>query len=198
MVSPDQAGLFDDRPAGPEGFSYWREFLSADEERGLAGRLAGLPFENFQFHGHLGNRRVVSYGWRYDFAGRGSLHKVDDVPAFLLPPRERAARLAGLEASAFQHVLVTEYGPGAGIGWHKDKAVFDEVFGVSLLAACDFRFRRARGGGTWERYTVVAEPRSAYLLRGAARTEWEHSIPPVDALRYSITFRSVRAAAGAA
>ena len=119
------------------------------------------------------------------------MRKVEDMPGFLLPLRERAAGMAGLAAGAFQHVLVTEYADAAGIGWHRDKAVFDEVVGVSLGAACDFRFRR-RAGSKWERVTVVAEPRSAYLLRGPARTEWEHSIPGVEGLRYSITFRNLR------
>jgi alkylated DNA repair dioxygenase AlkB len=118
------------------------------------------------------------------------------MPPFLLPLRRRAAALAGLGPAAFQHALVTEYAPGAGIGWHRDKAVFDEVVGVSLGSACDFRLRRRKHGNTWERATVVAEPRSAYLLRGPARTEWEHSIPAVDRLRYSITFRNFRAADG--
>jgi len=134
---------------------------------------------------------VVSFGWRYDFAAGGGLRGVEDMPAFLLPLRERAAGLAGLPASGFQHVLVTEYADGAGIGWHRDKAVFDEVVGISLGAACDFRFRR-RAGSKWERVTVRAEGRSAYLLRGLSRTEWEHSIPGVEGVRYSITFRNFR------
>jgi alkylated DNA repair dioxygenase AlkB len=88
-------------------------------------------------------------------------------------------------------VLVTEYSAGAGIGWHRDKDVFGQIVGISLLAPCVFRLRR-KAGTTWERASVIAEPRSAYLLSGPSRTEWEHSIPPVDALRYSITFRNLR------
>jgi alkylated DNA repair dioxygenase AlkB len=105
--------------------------------------------------------------------------------------REVAARFAGMEASDLQHVLLTEYAPGAAIGWHKDKAVFGKVVGISLLSACTFRFRRQHGAG-WERASFIAEPRSAYLLQGPSRTEWQHSIPAVDKLRYSITFRNVR------
>ena len=96
-----------------------------------------------------------------------------------------------MEPAQLQHVLVTEYGAGAGIGWHRDKSVFGEVVGISLLTPCTFRLRRKVGDG-WERRSVIAEPRSAYLLSGAARTEWEHSIPAVDALRYSLTFRNLR------
>lgn len=99
--------------------------------------------------------------------------------------------VAGRNARDYQHALITEYGPGAAIGWHRDKGVFGDVIGISLLSPCLFRFRR-KANSTWERYSLTAEPRSAYLLRGAARTEWEHSIPAVDALRYSITFRSLR------
>jgi alkylated DNA repair dioxygenase AlkB len=98
-----------------------------------------------------------------------------------------------MEPAEVQHALVTEYQPGAAIGWHRDKDVFGDVIGVSLLSPCNFRLRR-KLGPKWERASIVAEPRSVYLLRGAARTDWEHSIPAVDELRYSITFRSMRPA----
>jgi alkylated DNA repair dioxygenase AlkB len=186
----DQPSLFPQRPPLPEGFGYWAEFLSREEDYDLVRRIEELPFEEFQFHGFLGKRRVVSFGWKYDFNER-ELRKAEDMPAFLMPLRERAAGLARLGPAAFQHALVTEYAPGAGIGWHRDKAVFDEVVGISLLTPCDFRFRRKQGSN-WERATVLAEARSAYLLSGPARTEWEHSIPAVERLRYSITFRNFR------
>ena len=199
MTSRDQPGLFDVGPPQrrlPDGFRYAPEICSPEEERELVGHLEALPFAGFEFRGFLGKRRVVSYGWRYDFNVQ-ELQRADDIPAFLLPLRARVATFAGLAtADAFRHALITEYAPGAGIGWHRDKAAFDKVAGVSLLAACDFRFRRGRPGGGWERVTVVAEPRSAYLLEGAARAEWEHSIPAVDRLRYSITFRTFRETVG--
>ena len=186
----DQPGLFAERAALPQGFKYQTDFLSRQEELDLVGHIEKLPFESFQFHGFLGKRRVVSFGWRYDF-NDSQLRKVDDIPPFLLPLRDRAAAFAGLSPDDFQHALVIEYALGAGIGWHRDKAVFDEVVGISLLAPCDFRLRRKRGDG-WERLTVLAEPRSAYLLSGPARIEWEHSIPAMDRLRYSVTFRNFR------
>jgi alkylated DNA repair dioxygenase AlkB len=98
---------------------------------------------------------------------------------------------AGIAPDDLPHALVTEYGPGATIGWHRDKGVFGDVIGISLLSPCVFRLRR-KVGAKWERYSLTAEPRSAYLLRAASRTEWEHSIPAVDALRYSVTFRTLR------
>ncbi len=181
----------DTAPNLPEGFRYRPDLIGPDEEAALVARVGELPFREFEFHGYTGKRRTVSFGWHYDFAGR-QLRKADDIPDFLLPLRRTAAAFAGLESEALQHVLVTEYGVGAGIGWHRDKAVFGEVVGVSLLSPCVFRMRRAVSEKKWERVNLVAEPRSAYLLSGPAREVWEHSIPPVEALRYSITFRDLR------
>jgi alkylated DNA repair dioxygenase AlkB len=185
-----QADLFPDDQAMPEGFAYREEVISAEEERSFAERFALLPFAPFEFHGFLGRRRVVSFGWRYDYAGR-RIRPSAQLPEFLLPLRERAAEVAGLAADSLQQVLVTEYAPGAPIGWHRDKPEFQDVVAISFLAPCLLRFRRGPGDG-WERRSLDVMPRSAYVLRGAARMEWEHSIPPLSALRYSVTFRSLR------
>jgi alkylated DNA repair dioxygenase AlkB len=173
----------------PEGFKYQPGLITAAAETELVRQIERLRLKEFQFHGFTGRRRVISFGWRYDFNDR-ELQKADDIPPFLLPLRDRAAAFAGLSATDLRHVLVTEYAPGAAIGWHRDKGVFNEVIGVSLVSPCRFRFRRKRGQ-TWERAGLTAEPRSAYLLSGPARREWEHSIPPVDQFRYSITFRNL-------
>jgi alkylated DNA repair dioxygenase AlkB len=175
----------------PEDFRYRPELITQADEASLLARVRNLPFREFEFHGYTGKRRVVSFGWRYDFSAR-HLQRADDIPEYLLPLREAAAAFAGMRPGEFQHVLVTEYSAGAGIGWHRDKAVFGEVVGVSLLAQCVLRLRRKVGERKWERTNVTTEPRSAYLLSGPARSEWEHSIPTVDALRYSITFRNLR------
>ena len=189
-----------------EGFRYQPDLINPADENELVKRVRELPFREFEFHGYLGKRRVVSFGWQYDYSGQ-TLRKADDIPDFLLPLRALAASFAGFEPSALQHVLVTEYGPGAGIGWHRDKKVFGQVVGISLLTPCTLRFRRIVGNGSgsdrmpakskkpkrqWERVNVLAEPRSAYHLSGPARLEWEHSISHVDELRYSITFRNMR------
>lgn len=176
--------------AFPEGFRYETDILTQTQEIELLERVRELPFVEFQFQGYVGKRRVVSYGWQYDFNHR-VLREADDIPPFLLTLRETAADFARMPPERLQQVLVTEYDAGAGIGWHRDKAVFGEVIGISLLSACRFRLRR-KAGTTWERVSLTAEPRSAYLLSGPARTEWEHSIPEVDTLRYSITFRNFR------
>ena len=183
--------LFNPPPAVlPAGFKYQPELISKEAERTLGKQIAGLPLKEFEFQGFLGKRRIVSFGWRYDFNG-GGLQRTEDLPTFLLPVREQAAAFAGMLPERLQQVLLTEYKPGVQIGWHKDRSVFGEVVGISLLSRCTFRMRR-KLGTKWERASIVAEPRSAYLLSGPARTEWEHSIPGVEALRYSITFRNFK------
>jgi alkylated DNA repair dioxygenase AlkB len=184
------------------GFAYTRELINTDEEQQLLLRIADLPFEHFKFHGYQGKRRTVSFGWQYEFSGAGKLREAAEVPEFLLPLRTRAASFAGLPPESLEHVLVIEYQPGAGIGWHRDRPVFGDVIGLSLLAPCVLRFRRkldeparlpAESKRTqWQRVNLTAEPRSAYFLSGEARGEWEHSISGVNALRYSVTFRTMR------
>ena len=177
-------------PALPEGFRYEPSLIDATTESAMLTHVRALPFREFEFQGYTAKRRVISFGWQYDFDAR-RLRKADDMPAFLVELRDYAARFAGMPPDQLQHVLVMEYGPGAAIGWHRDKGVFGQVVGVSLLSPCTFRLRRAAGEG-WERVSITAEPRSAYLLSGPAREEWEHSIPAVDELRYSVTFRNLR------
>ena len=187
--SSDQASLFETPSELPDGMRYAPDVISPDEEHGLVAEMAGLPFREFEFHGFLGKRRTVSFGWRYDFGG-GGLQHAGGIPDFLLPVRARAAAFAGLDPAALEHALLIEYSPGAGIGWHRDRPAFGDVIGISLLSPCTFRLRRKQGS-RWERRSLAAQPRSAYLLRGPSRSEWEHSIPPLATLRYSITFRSL-------
>jgi alkylated DNA repair dioxygenase AlkB len=185
----DQPSLFDVLGM-PEGFRYVPDVIGAAEEADLVTRFADLPFKEFEFHGFIGKRRVVSFGWRYDFNG-GGLQQAVPIPSFLLAVREQAASFAELAPDQLQHVLITEYCRGAAIGWHRDRANFADVIGISLLGPCSFRMRRKDGRG-WQRASLRLDRRSAYLLRGPSRDQWEHSIPAVDELRYSITFRQIR------
>jgi alkylated DNA repair dioxygenase AlkB len=187
-IPSEQSDLFAAASNLPVGFGYREDVISSGEEQALVRRFEGLPFMPFEFHGYLGKRRIVAFGWRYDYAGR-TLRESDDIPAFLLPLREQAAACADVSADDLQQILVTEYAAGAGIGWHRDKPMFEDVIALSFLSPCVLRFRRKQGN-EWERASRDIHPRSAYLLRGPARREWEHSVPPVDSLRYSVTFRN--------
>jgi alkylated DNA repair dioxygenase AlkB len=184
-----QLQLFEPRESLPEGFQYQPEFLTKDEERDLLVHLPDLPFKEFEFHGFLGKRRVVSFGWKYDY-GAGRLRESEPIPEFIAPIREKVAAFAAIDPQAIAHVLVTEYSPGTAIGWHKDRPHFDDVAGISLASECAFRLRR-RTGSSWQRRSITLAPRSVYVMRGPVRNEWEHSIPAVASLRYSITFRNL-------
>jgi alkylated DNA repair dioxygenase AlkB len=195
IIKHEQFELFQSRqPPAPQpmpaGFRYAPELIEADEEARLIEAFADLPFKEFEFHGFLGKRRVVSFGFRYDFNG-GGLQEAAPLPAFLSPVRERAAAFAGLPPDRLVHALITEYRPGTSIGWHRDRPNYEDVIGISLASPCTFRMRRKRDTG-WDRTSLRIDPRSVYLMRGPSRWEWEHSIPAVEALRYSITFRSMR------
>lgn len=190
-----QPGLFDSPkplPAIP-GLARIEDILSAPEAEELEARIAALDFAPFQFHGWEGRRRTVSYGWHYDFAG-ARLAPAPPMPEFLLPLRDRAATFAGLASGQLVHALVIEYAPGAGIGWHRDRPVFDRVVGVSLGSACVLRLRRRDPAAPrgFRRAALPLPPRSAYLLSGEAREHWEHGLPPLQELRWSVTFRSLR------
>ena len=174
----------------PDGFRYAKNMITEDEETRLVRHIEKLPLKEFEFQGYLARRRTTSFGWHYKF-GEESLERAMPIPDFILPVRERAADFAGIKATDLPHVLVTEYSPGTPIGWHRDKDVFEDVIGLSLLSRSIFRLRRRTDRG-WERYTHILDPRSLYLLTGQVRNFWEHSIPEVDMLRYSITFRSLR------
>jgi DNA oxidative demethylase len=187
VTAPAQGSLFD---SGPPGLSFREEFVTPEEERELVAHLETLEFAPFQFHGWEGRRETVSFGWRYDF-GSARVEHAPALPDFLAPLRARAAQFAALAPGELEQALVIRYGAGAGIGWHRDRPVFDRVVGVSLLSPCVLRFRR-RQGRTFERFSLGASPRSAYLLSGEIRHQWEHSISPLEVLRYSVTFRSLR------
>jgi DNA oxidative demethylase len=172
-----------------EGLRYREELIGAEEERALLDRLMPLDLAPFRFHGWLGNRRTQSFGWRYDFDD-ASFSPTEPIPDWLLPLREAAAKFAKLPASEFVQALIARYDPGAGIGWHRDRDVFDQVVGISLATPAILRFRQRIPTG-FRRVNLEVVPRSAYLLSEEARYEWEHSISPGHQLRFSITFRSL-------
>jgi alkylated DNA repair dioxygenase AlkB len=179
--------LFDDPLIA--GLQHREEFISKEEEKALIGRLEGMDLAPFRFQGWLGKRRTQSFGWRYDFDD-ASFTQAEPLPAWLETLRGKAARLADVAPEDFVHVLLARYDPGAGIGWHRDRPVFEDVVGVSLGSPATMRFRQRTDSG-FRRAILLLHPRSAYLLRGEVRYEWEHSIAPGEQLRFSITFRTL-------
>lgn len=161
----------------PGGFLYQENFLSPHEESNLIAVFQTLPLKHDEHQGYQAKRRLIGYGWD----GR-------PIPPFLQQVKNRAAAFVGIAPSTLTSALIIEYTPGAAIGWHRDKPTIGHVIGISLGNACQFRLRRQRGS-EWQRFTVEAQPRSIYCMRGESRTHWQHSIPPVEELRYSITFR---------
>jgi len=171
------------------GLAYRDEVMGEAEEAALIEHLVATDLSPFRFHGWLGNRKTKSFGWRYDFDD-ASFSPTEPIPDWLIPLRKTAATFAGLHPEDFVHVLLARYDPGAGIGWHRDRDVFDQVVGISLATPATLRFRRRKPGG-FDRASIDVAPRSAYLLSGEARWDWEHSITPGEQLRFSITFRAM-------
>jgi alkylated DNA repair dioxygenase AlkB len=183
-----QLALFSANNDMPEGLRYEDDFVSSELERELIGRVQALPLQPFQFGAYEGKRRVASFGFRYDYALR-RLQEAEPIPAWL-GPLIGAVEVFGGPSIRIAQILCTEYDTSVGIGWHRDKPHFDRIFGLSLGSSCKFRFRRP-AGERWRRYTLDAGPRSLYMMSGESRQVWEHSIPAVEAPRYSITFRTM-------
>lgn len=171
------------------GLTYVEDFISEAEEQRMIQHIAAMDLAPFRFHGWTGNRKTQSFGWRYDFDD-ASFQPAEPIANWLTPLRDKAAELAGVSPADIIHCLVARYDPGAGIGWHKDRSVFERVVGVSLNSPATLRFRQRTGAG-FRRFSLSVEPRSAYLLSAEVRHEWEHSIAPGETLRFSITFRTL-------
>ena len=171
------------------GLEYRTDFVTPEEEQELVGHLSEADLSPFKFQGWTGKRLTRTFGWRYDFDDR-SFAPAEPIPGWLHQLCSKAAEFAGISPEDFVHVLLVRYDPGAGIGWHRDRPVFETVVGVSLGTPAVLRFRRRRPAG-FDRANIEVEPRSAYLLSGPARHEWEHSIARGETLRFSITFRTL-------
>ena len=181
----------------PDGFIYHRNFISEAEESELIREIQSLHLKSFKYYQFTGKRRIASFGWQYEF-GKSEITTAPDMPAFLLPLRTRAGKLFDIDPNSFSQSSIIEYSTGSPIGWHRDIAHFGVVVGISLGAACRMRFRkyhriRAQNSKRDEILSIELQPRSIYLMSGASREIWQHSIPPVKALRYSIMMRTLRA-----
>lgn len=163
--------------------------VTAAEEAALTSAINRTDLTPFRFQGWKGKRLTFSFGWNYDFDTQ-QVARAAPIPEWLLPVRARMAAFAGLDGDRLIQALLIRYDPGAGIGWHRDRPIYEHVVGLSLGAAADMRFRRRKAGGGFDRLSVPLDPRGAYHLSGEARYEWEHSIVELERPRWSITFRT--------
>ena len=194
-VSPAPRLPFD--TDAPNGFQYRDDFLTSYDEASLVSEISRLEFSTFEMRGVVARRRVAFFGRSYDSGSPST----PPLPAFLMPLREAIAAWAAVDPEAFAMSLINEYPPGAPIGWHRDAPQYEIVAGTSLLSSCRMTFRpyvspRAQRATPGLRRTatheIALERRSAYLMTGEARNGYEHHVPAVKALRYSITFRTLR------
>jgi len=195
----EQASLFGGSPEShrssiaqaselPDGFLYRPCLLTEADQHELLESIRTLEFRAFDFHGFQAKRRVMEFGYHYDFDGREAT-AADPIPPFLLPLRGKAADFAGVAAEELVEGIITEYPAGAPIGWHRDVPQFEIVIGISLASSCRMRLKPMKGGKIT---SIVLEPGSVYVMRGPARWQYQHSIPPVKELRYSVTLRTLR------
>jgi alkylated DNA repair dioxygenase AlkB len=189
-VRRQQAELFAAEPALPEGFLFQPDFISAEEEQALLHEIARLPLAEAKYKQYTARRRIAYFGFGYDFTAN-RLGAAPPAPAFLDPLRDKVAHWMGLAPETLEQALATEYRPGTPLGWHRDAPDFGRVAGVSLGGWARMRLRRYPRGKD-EPITLELAPRSAYQMQGAARWQWQHSIPATRELRYSITFRTLR------
>jgi hypothetical protein len=184
----------------PEGFSYCPDVISADEEKELLAEIAPLPFQEFQFHGFEGKRRVVSFGWRYDFSEHKAL-PAPEIPPFLRELCRKVQAASGFALDDLQQILVTEYAAGAPIGWHKDRPVFGNVMAFRWRRRAPFGFESppvtASGSGSpcfWNRVrrtysrvpraglgSIVSRRWMSYAIR--SRSEIGGRTEPLQAMR---------------
>ncbi len=189
--------LFDGSAQVPGGFIYRQNFVSEAEEQELIREIQKLQLEPFKYYQFTGKRRTASFGWQYEF-GASEITAAPEMPLFLLPVRARAGKVFKIDPASLIQISIIEYSTGSPIGWHRDIPYFGIVVGVSLGAACRMRFRkysrvRSKKLNRDEVLSLELEPRSVYLMSGASREIWQHSIPPVKELRYAIMMRTLRA-----
>ena len=187
--------LFEFPAKMPDGFICHQNFVSETEEQELIRQIQTLQLTPFKYYEFTGKRRTASFGWDYEF-GAKDITKAPDMPAFLLPVRARAGTLFNIEPTHLTQASIIEYSIGSPIGWHRDIPHFGVAVGISLGAACRMRFRKtdrrwSKNKNPDEILAIELQPRSIYLMSGASREMWQHSIPPVKELRYSIVMRTL-------
>ena len=185
--------LFPVAPGYPDGFEYFSQFLTERGEKNLVDEAVKINLANFMFQEFETKRRVASFGYDYSF-DRRSLSKGKDIPRVFSPLIEMVASHLSVSSDIFAELLVTEYPVGSVINWHRDAPPFDIIAGISLNGDCVFRLRphEKTKQGRGSIISIPVKRRSLYIIRGSARSDWQHSISPVKDIRYSITLRTLR------
>lgn len=196
VKSESDLDLFDVPANLPEGFVYRPNFVSETEEEELIKEIQKLTLVAFKYYQFTGKRRTATFGWQYEF-GSNEITRAPDLPKFLLPLRERAGELFKIDVDSLVQASIVEYPVGAPIGWHRDIPQFGSIIGVSLAGSCRMRLReyrrpRSKASRRGEAVSIALGPRSIYLMSGHSRQHWQHSIPPVKELRYSVVMRTLR------
>jgi alkylated DNA repair dioxygenase AlkB len=191
------SSLFEVAAKVPAGFIYHQNFISETEEDEFIREIQKLQLTPFKYYQFTGKRRTASFGWQYEFDS-SEITTAPDMPAFLLSVRTRAGNFFNIDPNSLVQMSIIEYTTGSPIGWHRDIPHFGVVVGISLGAACRMRFRkynraRSKTSNRDEILSIELQPRSIYLMSGPSRESWQHSIPPVKELRYSIMLRTLRA-----
>lgn len=185
--------LFPLETTGPRGFQYFPDFINQQEENDLLNEISSLQLKTFVFQGYEAKRKTASFGYDWSF-DRRTLSKGKDIPASFDGLVEKVTRFLALKPESFAEILFTEYPVNAVINWHRDAPPFELIAGISLLSDCTFRFR-PHGEEKRSRQSLISLPvrrRSLYVIAGAARTDWQHSILPVEEKRISITLRTLK------
>jgi alkylated DNA repair dioxygenase AlkB len=188
--------LFDIPTQVPDGFIYRQGFMSEPEEQEFIRKIQKVQLEPFKYYQFTGKRRTASFGWQYEF-GASEITAAPEMPPFLLPLRTRAGKVFNIDPNSLVQTSIIEYSTGSPIGWHRDIPQFGVVVGISLGAACRMKFRkysrvRSKKVDRDQVLSIELQPRSIYLMSGASRESWQHSIPPVKELRYAIMMRTLR------
>jgi alkylated DNA repair protein alkB family protein 8 len=189
-----------------DGLLYWPRFISPDGERILTESMS----RDTNWVGvtdSAKSRRVIHYGYKYDYTRAMDPIKCDPIPAGLaiitamchIAPADASA--THLVDTAFDQLIINEYQPGQGIAAHIDhpQQFGDTVFCVTLGAGTMINFTHP-DGRVVQQYVA---PGSAYAMQRDARHTWKHGIDAkksdmVDGVkvprgvRYSLTFRTIR------
>lgn len=185
--------LFDISPTLPPGFTYAENFISIEEEKGLVTAIEQLNLQNMQFHQYEAKRKVISFGRGWSFTDQ-CLKQGNPIPPAFDFLVERIARHLNIPKDSIAQFLITEYPIDSVINWHRDAPPFETIVGVSLLSDCTFKLRPHEKEKQTRAATISlpVQRRSFYVMTGESKTAWQHCTAPVEKVRYSLTFRTIR------